>query len=655
MSTVYTKSPKGSREATGRTHDLPADLLALLKTCKGRFTVDAVAGQAEPGARAKVAEDMATLIAEGYLREAPDAWPEGGEAPEEVETDPAVEQDLIEDAAISDGEVGSGADEIDDAEAVVDEAADKLRAEVARRRGQRDETTSELVKQIDEAARLKAEEKAAREAAERARREAEEEARRLAEEEARLAAEEQARLAAAEEARRLAAEQARREEEEARRRADEERQRKAAEKKAREEAAERARLEEEERDRQAIQERLRKRREKQRKVILPTVLGLLLPPLLGAGFLQVYSFEGKRAEFEKAASEITGVPVKAGSARFWFAPSPQWRIDNVQIGTDAGKLGIARVSLGTSLFGVFGGPLKFESMHVDQPQVPPAVALRVLEAAPGQNLLKNGVLRVTGLVFGAGQKDLPPLDLRATIEDGRLGKISGSGESAETGKIRLELTRTEAWQLNLEATQLRWLLGPDLPLGDVTLKGTLTADGLQVGEFAAGLLSGELAGSGRLSWQSGWRLTSKLTAKRVDATKLARAWIREGDVGGELLLLAEAATPRELLARANLSGSFAMERGVLGGVDLDKLLQERGMGEETRFESLGGNFSVESPRIELSSVNLVATDLKASGALTVDTARNVSGRIVVDARSAGPRRGLSLKLGGTLAAPNFQR
>jgi hypothetical protein len=90
-------------------------------------------------------------------------------------------------------------------------------------------------------------------------------------------------------------------------------------------------------------------------------------------------------------------------------------------------------------------------------------------------------------------------------------------------------------------------------------------------------------------------------------------------------------------------------------VDLDKALQDRGMGEETRFASLGGNLAVESQRIELSALNLVTADLKASGALTFDAARNAGGRLVVEARSVGPRRGLNLKVTGTLAAPSYQR
>ena len=59
--------------------------------------------------------------------------------------------------------------ELNDSTPGIGATAERLRAEVARRRGERDENTSELVKQIDESARLKAEEKAAREAGERAR------------------------------------------------------------------------------------------------------------------------------------------------------------------------------------------------------------------------------------------------------------------------------------------------------------------------------------------------------------------------------------------------------------------------------------------------------------------------------------------------------
>lgn len=654
MTAIYTKSPKGSREATGRTQDLPEDLRDLLKSCKGRFTVDAIAGAAAPDARAAIAEGLSRLIAQGYLREAPAAWPDGsGPATDAENEDEVADVGPDPDDAAGD-DSGDAVSDASAAEPVVDEAAEKLRAEVARRRGERDESTAELVKQIDEAARIKAEEKAAREAMELARRAAEEEARRLAEEEARRAAEEAERRQAEEEARRQAAEKERREAEEARLRAEEERRRKAAEKKAREEALERARLEQEERDRQAIQERLRKRREKQRRMILPTMFGVLLPLLLAAAFLQLYSFEGKRAEFERTASELFGMPVKVGSARLWFAPGPQWRMNEVVLGSGSEAATIARIGINALWTSIAGAP-GFESVRIDRAQLPPAMALKLLEQAGDASRLKSGDVTVNGLVFGSGQKDLPPLSLQAAFRDGRLVSVSGRGEDGEAGKLKFEMSREDQWQMTLEASNLKWILGADVPLTDITLVGRLAPGSLQLLEFASSLHSGELKGSGRLAWNEGWQLSGKLAARLIDASKVAKPWIREGSIGGNGSLLAIAPTPRELLPRASLSGSVAIDRGVLAAVDLDKVLQERGTGEETRFESLVGDFVMEARRLEFTSLSLTARDLKAGGTLTVDSNGTASGRIAIEARSGGSRRTANLRITGSLAAPNYQR
>lgn len=544
--------------------------------------------------------------------------------------------------------------ELNDITPGIGATAERLRAEVARRREQRDESTSEVVRQIDEAARQKAEDKAARDLAERLRLAAAEQARRLAEEAAQRAAEEQARLAAAEEARRQAAEQAQREEEDTRRRAAEERKRQAAEKKARAEAREKARRDEEERDRQAIQERLRQRRERQRRVIWPLGLGVLLPWVFGLLFLQFYSFDGKRAEFESTASALFGVPVKVGSARLALLPGPQWQMHDVVAGSGADTVSIARVGIDSSLPGIFGTP-KLESIHLDRPQLPPAMAFKLLDQASDPTLLQAGELRITGLEFGAGVKDLPPLNLRASFRDGRLSVISGQGESAEAGKVALDLAWDKQWQLVLNATQLRWLLGAEVPLAEANVKGKLVPGGVQIAEFSASLFGGDITGSGRLGWEDGWRLNAKLAAKRIDAGKVAKAWVREGGIGASANVLAEAPGPKELLHRASLSGSFAIERGVLGGVDLDKILQERGAGEETRFESLSGDFIFESRRLDFSNLALIANDLKANGSLSIDANRAATGRAVVEARSSGARRAASLRISGSAAAPTYQR
>ena len=511
----------------------------------------------------------------------------------------------------------------------------------------RREAEEKARREAEERARIEAEERARREEEERIRREAEEKARREAEEIARREAEERARIEAEERARREAEEKARREEEE--------RLRRIAEKKAREEAEERARLEQEERDREAIRERIRQRSAKRRRVILPMVFGLLLPLALGLTLLNFHSFEGKRIEFENTATELFGVPVKAGSAKFWILTGPQWRLDDVTIGSDADAVKIARVGLGASLLGLFGAPVQFHSIHLDRPQVPPSIALQLLTRASARELLQSGELTATGLVFAADPRGMPPLNLRASYRDGRLMKISAQGEDAESAKLSLDMQREDQWRLTLGATHLRWLLGPGLPLSEVALKAELMPASLVVTEFSARLLDGDLAGNGNLSWQDGWRAAAKLEGRLIDATRLAPAWLQEGRVNGSAAIVAEAASPRELVARARTSGSFSIGRGLLAGIDLDKAVQNRGLGEQFRFESLKGDFFSDSQRIEFSGLNLVARDLKAQAVLSVDANRAVNGRVNIEVQTTGERRTTSLRVGGSLAAPQYQR
>jgi len=870
---VYTKTPKGLRETSGKTHDLSRDSRELLKACSGLFTIEEMSAHASADEREWIATAIADLVAEGYLRDVPEvsreddkAMPDGngmesldfsggaakaaGEAEkqarlheearrrkeeerirhdaqqareeaaekhrrqeearrhkdeernrhiaeqkalEEARKKARLEEEALrhkeeerirriaEQTALEEAREKARLEEEERARAAIREAnagmdavAGKLRAGFADRRGQRDEATSELIRKMEEETRLKAEEKARLEAEERARREAEEKARREAEERARREAEERARREAEEKARREAIERARREaeewarrqaeekarreaeekarreaeerarieaeerarreaeeevrrqaeekarreaeeqarreaeerarieaeerarreaeeevrrqaeekarreaeeqarreaeekarieaaeqarlhEEEERRRKEEELLRHIAEKKARKEAREKARLEEEERDREAIRERIRQRSETRRRVILPTVLGLLLPAALVLLLLHFFSFDGRRIEFERTAAELFGAPVKIGSARLSVLTGPQWVLGDVTTGTDAETVKIAQVRLGASWLGLFGTPVQFDSIHLDGPLLPPSIALKLLTRTSDNALLKSGELTATGLAF-AGAQGMPPLNLRASWRDGRLTRISGQGEDAESGKVSLDMSREEQWQLALDATQLRWIFGPGLSLTNVALKADLKPGSILIRQFSGTLFDGELAGSGNIGWQDGWRAAAKLEAKGLDPTRFAPAWIQEGRVNGNAAIAAEAASPGELLSRARMGGSFNIGRGLLAGMNLDQVVQNRGMGDQSRFESLKGDFLSDFRSIEFSELRLVAGDLKANGTLNIGADRAASGRITIEVQTPGVRRTASVRIGGSLAAPQYQR
>ncbi|MDP2825551.1 MAG: hypothetical protein Q8O52_23070 [Sulfuritalea sp.] len=370
--------------------------------------------------------------------------------------------------------------------------------------------------------------------------------------------------------------------------------------------------------------------------------------------LHFFSFDGKRIEFEKTAAELFGTPVKIGSARLRVLTGPQWVLNDVAIGANTETVKIARVGIEASWLGLFGTPVQFHSIHLEGPQLPLPIVFKLLTQASDKTLLKSGELTATGLVFAAVQ-GMPPLNLRASWREGQLTKISAQGEDAESGKVSLDMIREDQWQLTLGAAQVRWILGSGLPLTDVVLKADLTPSRMLIREFSGTLFNGELAGSGNIAWQDGWRAAAKLEAKRLDPARFAPAWVPEGRVNGSAAIAAGAANPGELLSRARIGGSFDIGRGLLAGMDMDQVVQNRGMGEQSRFESLKGDFLSDFRSVEISELRLVAGDLKATGALSIEPNRAASGRIAIEVQTPGVRRTANVRVGGSLAAPQYQR
>ena len=69
MSQVLSRSPKGLREATGKTDTLSEELLEVLKACKGQFEPEQVAAAWPEKDRKVIVWAISELVTQGYLRE----------------------------------------------------------------------------------------------------------------------------------------------------------------------------------------------------------------------------------------------------------------------------------------------------------------------------------------------------------------------------------------------------------------------------------------------------------------------------------------------------------------------------------------------------------------------------------------------------------
>jgi len=356
------------------------------------------------------------------------------------------------------------------------------------------------------------------------------------------------------------------------------------------------------------------------------------------------------------ASAALGVPVRAGSTHVELIPKPLLTVNDVAIGDD-GAVKVQRIALGVPLSVLWQTPAEFESVHLDQARVPVAVLLEALHAGSAKIPMKAGALTTSGLqVIAEAKPLLPPMDLEARFQDGLLARIAGTGQSDDFGKATLDAQRGAGfWQVSLGAQRFLLPLGFDMPLSDLTLGARLTPDSLSFTDAKAWNSEGELTASGAVSWSRGWKLTAKVKAKRVNVAKFAPNWMSGGFMDGQAELASEAATAAELYARGRMQGRATLGRGVLVGVDLDRVVQGRGVGDQYTFEALEGNVLLDARRYDFTDIRLSAGELAATGAFGIAPDGAVRGRFAVEVKAARMRLTGGVAVSGTAAKPQYQR
>ena len=543
------------------------------------------------------------------------------------------------------------------------EAAEKARIEAeerARREAEerlRREAEEKARREAEEKARIEAEERARIEAEERARREAEEKLRREAEEKARREAEEKARIEAEERARIDAEERARREAEEKLRREAEEKARRKAEEKARKEAEERARLEEEERDRERIRQRMLERQEvRKRQSRIAAIAFAIILPFLALFLIKFLPFDGKRQAFETMAASALGVSVKAGSAHVELVPKTKLTLEDVVLGDAGDGVRVKRVVLGAPLSVLWQMPAEFDSLHLDDARLPIPVLMNLLGTGAGKLPLKAGAFTASRLILGAEPAFLPPLEVEAKVAEGRMTEFVAQADGVDSGKVKLSAVRAPgAWSVSLNAERFDLPLAAKLKLVDFSATGQLSPERLTISGFKGWLDNGELGGSATLTWQGNWKLGGKFSATRVNASAAAPGWFKDGVFEAQGDIVGIAAKSQDLLSMAQIQAQVGMARGVLAGIDFDRVLQGRGQGEQFTFDSLKANLLYDAGRIEASQVRLTAGALAATGTVNIAPDQTARGRIAIEVKSASSRQNASLSIGGTATNPQYQR
>ena len=359
------------------------------------------------------------------------------------------------------------------------------------------------------------------------------------------------------------------------------------------------------------------------------------------------------APYEKAAQERFGEPVRIGSIHYSLLPRPHLKFEKISIGTEP-QLRIGSMKGVPELGSVFAPRKVFRSVEMEGLVLQQAIAARALWGKGSDAAMRVERVFVKGLKLEVKGMTLPPLDVEASF--GPAGLEKAQLANAEQGLSVSLQTGDGKTQVEIAAKRLVLPFAEDIALDEFSGKGTLETQEFTLREFEGRAFDGAVTGNARLSWRDAWSFEGELSAKRMNAAKLAAPVLSGGQLEGKGVYGMRAAAPEKLMETARLEGSFSVQKGTVANVDLTRTLQETsGTGGSTLFSEMTGSVVADRGRIQLRQIRLSAGLLSANGAAEVDAKKNLSGRLQIELRAQTTQFRANLAISGTLREPQFRR
>jgi len=375
----------------------------------------------------------------------------------------------------------------------------------------------------------------------------------------------------------------------------------------------------------------------------PVAIFLFLTLAIGAGVANFVPLD--TAQYERAASEAVGVPVKIGIARIWVLTGVQLRFERVTVG-DAAK--IAEIRAVPEFTSLLGDDKVFTRLEFEKAVVQQAALGDVLFGA-----MKQGRLQVARVVARQARFEgpiaLPPMDIDAGVDPGgKLFSVKLSGE----GVNGLLTPRGQALGVEVTMASFNVPFVEKLTLAELGMKGSAERGGLSA-EFDGRLYDGTVVGKARVEWGAQWSVQGEIQGRTMNAAVFSPQMVSEGRFDGRGRFAMSGAEPAQLANTARLDGEFTITKGALGSFDISRALQSASAqaSGRTPFAEMEGRVSLAGGALAFRDLRLKSGLLGARGTLDVDPKGGLSGRVDAELRNL---RG-TFYIGGKLGDPQLRR
>jgi hypothetical protein len=380
----------------------------------------------------------------------------------------------------------------------------------------------------------------------------------------------------------------------------------------------------------------------------PVTIALLA--ILGVALGALHVIPISTADYEKAAREALGQPVRIGSGRISLWRGVHYEFRAIRIGE---RIRIAEARAFPPLDALFDQKKIFRRIELEGAAMPQDVLGEALFArANGESFTLGRV--VAKQLKLEGPLPLPPLDVDVALDATGLPRVA-SLAGPENLVVNLS-SRGAELEFEMSASSFTLPIAPALSLDQFGMKGTLTRRGMNISSWDGAALNGSVSGTAKVRWGGTWNVEGVVTARGINAGVFAPALLSEGRGEGSGRFWMTGSEPAKLASGGRLEGHFTVNKGVLGSFDLSRAIQTGGrqVTGRTQFTEMNGQAIYSAGAVALRNVNIGAGALSAGASADIAQSGALSGRIVIDVRSSTQALRAILILGGTLKEPQVK-
>lgn len=392
-------------------------------------------------------------------------------------------------------------------------------------------------------------------------------------------------------------------------------------------------------------------------------LGLIGILALAALIFFFYPYDSHRPQIEAAMSRMLGQPIHVGEVRATFLPRPSISLERVR-GDESSGVQAARIRLVPEVFSLLGSRPVFSLVEISNAQLTEK-SLSILPKQLSEAFSSTAPASIQAINFSQLEVDvlgLPLADFQAEIRPDQSGKIGPALFQTSDRSLKVILTPVAGGFL-AEFDSYGWKPEAESRFRFDSLQGKALWDGrsLALQSVDARIFDGAIQGAFLFSREGQVALAGDLTVKHMNLQRLAGAMGYgsqfEGELVGALKFSGSASAWSNVLTALSGEGSFALQRGVLGGFDVvEGVRRGKGVvrGGATRYEQLNGRLTVTPEALRFSDLSLASGALRSGGYLDVARDGKLAGRLEVELRGSASVIRMPLAASGSLKEPLLQ-